>query len=51
MLKYNKPLTERVVTISGPGIKNPSNYKLKIGTNFSEILLKTDIYFPLPQCN
>lgn len=42
-LKNGKPLTERIVTISGNGIKNPGNYKLKIGTNFNEILLKTDI--------
>ncbi len=43
MLKYHKPLVDRMVTISGDGIKNPSNYLLKIGTNFSEVLLKTDI--------
>ena len=43
-LKYHKPLVERIVTISGPGIKKPNNYLLKVGTNFSEVLLKTDIY-------
>ena len=42
-LKYHKPLIERIVTISGEGIKNPSNYLLKNGTNFSEVILKTDI--------
>ena len=42
-LKYHKPLIDRIVTISGNGIKNPSNYLLKNGTNFSEIILKTDI--------
>ncbi len=47
MLKYNKPLTERIVTISGPGIKKQANYKVKIGTNFSEIILKTEGYAKL----
>ena len=42
-LKYHKPITERIVTISGEGIKNPANYNLKIGSNFNEILLKTNI--------
>ena len=43
MLKYHKPLVDRIVTISGSGVKTPNNYLLKIGTNFSEVLLKTDI--------
>ena len=43
VLKYHKVLNERIVTISGNGIKKPANYKLKIGTNFNEILLKRDI--------
>lgn len=42
-LKYHKPLIDRIVTISGEGIKNSSNYLLKNGTNFSEVILKTDI--------
>ena len=44
MLKYHKPLTERIVTITGDGIKKPANYLLKVGTNFSEVLLKTNMY-------
>lgn len=44
MLKYHKPLTERIVTLAGDGIKNPCNYKLKIGTNISELLMKTKNY-------
>ena len=44
MLKYHKPLTERIVTLAGDGIKNPCNYKLKIGTNISELLMKTNNY-------
>ena len=42
-LKYHKPLVDRIVTISGEGIKNPGNYLLKVGTNFNELLLKTNI--------
>ncbi len=42
-LKYHKPLVDRIVTIAGPGIKNPSNYLLKCGTNFNELLAKTNI--------
>ena len=44
LLKYNRPSTEKIVTIAGPGIKKPANYKVKIGTNFSEIILKTEGY-------
>lgn len=43
-LKYSKPLIDRIVTISGPGIKKPANYLLKIGTNFNELLEKTNEY-------
>lgn len=42
-LKYHKPVTERIVTITGSGIKNPANYLLKIGTNFNEVILKTNL--------
>ena len=42
-LKFHKPLTERIVTISGDGIKKPHNYQLKVGTNFNEFLLKTNL--------
>lgn len=34
----NKPLTERVVTISGKIVKKPGNYKIKIGTPLSDII-------------
>ena len=44
MFKYQKPLIERTVTISGEGIKHPANYRVKIGTNLSEIILKTEKY-------
>ena len=44
LLKFGHSLTEKIVTISGPGIKKPGNYKVKIGTNLSELMLKTDGY-------
>lgn len=44
LLKYNKSQTEKIITISGEGIKKPANYKVKIGTNLSEIILKTEGY-------
>ena len=43
VLKYHKPLSERIVTIAGDGVKNPANYLLKIGTNLSEVILKTEL--------
>ena len=42
-MKYHKPLIDRIVTVSGDGIKEPKNYLLKIGANFNELLLKTNI--------
>lgn len=44
LLKFSRPQTEKIVTISGPGIKKAANYKVKIGTNFNEIILKTEGY-------
>lgn len=49
LLKYGKPITEKIVTISGQGVKKEANYKVKIGTSFSELMLKTDGYSKLKQ--
>lgn len=43
MFKYNRPLTERVITITGPGIKK-ENVKVKIGALASEIISNLDGY-------
>ena len=48
-LKYHKPQIDRIVTISGQGIKKPNNYLLKVGTNFNELLLKTNQYKELKE--
>ncbi len=37
-VKYNKPLTDRVVTVTGPIVKKPGNYKVKIGTLVKDLL-------------
>ncbi|MCX7678337.1 MAG: electron transport complex subunit RsxC [Spirochaetes bacterium] len=35
---YKKPLYERFITISGPIVKNPGNYKVRFGTKISDII-------------
>ncbi len=37
-VEENKPLIEKVITISGEGIKQPKNLRVKIGTKFSALL-------------
>lgn len=37
----NKPLIERVVTVTGPTIKKPGNFRVRIGTPFSHLLEMT----------
>ena len=44
MLEYNRPLTERVITITGPGLKKRTNVKVKIGTLASEIIKQLEGY-------
>lgn len=36
-LKYNKPLIEKIITISGNAINKKTNVKIKIGTCFNEL--------------
>lgn len=33
-----RPLMRRIVTVSGDAIKNPKNYKVRIGTNYQELI-------------
>ena len=44
MLEYNRPLTERVITITGPGIKKSRNVKVKIGALASDVIAEIDGY-------
>ncbi len=34
----NKPCFERIVTITGEGVKNPGNFRVRIGTPLSELI-------------
>lgn len=43
MLKYHKPLVDRIVTISGDMVKKPVNVFTKIGTSVDELLDKVGI--------
>lgn len=38
VLKYEKPITGRIITISGNAVKNPQNVYVKYGTLLSDIL-------------
>lgn len=33
-----RPLMRRVITVTGSAIKNPNNFKVKLGTNFNELI-------------
>lgn len=35
---FRKPLTHRIVTITGPGVKEPKNVLVPIGTRFQEVI-------------
>ncbi|MDD4179584.1 MAG: SLBB domain-containing protein, partial [Candidatus Margulisbacteria bacterium] len=37
-VKLGKPLIERVVTVTGLGIKEPKNLMVRIGTTFAEVI-------------
>ena len=40
---YNKPLIERVVTVSGDGVETPANYLVRIGTPMNDLLEKCKV--------
>lgn len=37
-VQKNKPLFERVVTVTGKAVSNPSNFKVRIGTSTTELI-------------
>ena len=37
-IKFGKPLIQRVVTVTGSGVKDPQNLMVKIGTTFGEVI-------------
>jgi len=38
MFKYGQPLIERVITVTGPGIRHPANLLVPIGTKLSDVI-------------
>ncbi|MCK4539448.1 MAG: electron transport complex subunit RsxC [Candidatus Krumholzibacteria bacterium] len=38
MIRYNRPLIQRVVTVTGSGIKHPKNVLARVGTKFSDLI-------------
>lgn len=44
LLKYNTPIVDRIITITGTGIRKPVNIKVKIGTSLNEIIENNDGY-------
>ena len=47
-IREGKPLYERIVTVTGKGIKNPKNLIVKIGTPFSEVIKQCGGYSGVP---
>jgi electron transport complex protein RnfC len=37
-VEEGKPMIERVVTVTGPGLKNPGNFMVRLGTPFSVLI-------------
>ncbi|MCI4624842.1 MAG: RnfABCDGE type electron transport complex subunit C, partial [Candidatus Magnetoovum sp. WYHC-5] len=37
-VRYNRPVVERVVSVTGAGIKNPKNLKVRIGTQIKDVI-------------
>ena len=37
-VRYNIPLMERIVTVTGDAIKDPCNFRVMIGTNYKELI-------------
>ncbi|GAA0744939.1 electron transport complex subunit RsxC [Clostridium oceanicum] len=37
-----RPLTERVITVTGEAVKNPKNFRMKLGTNLKELIEACD---------
>ena len=37
-IEYNRPLIDRIVTLNGNGIKNPMNYRVRIGVLYGDLI-------------
>lgn len=47
-VKEGRPLMERIVTITGDAIQDPCNYKVRIGTNYQELLEDAGGFYKTP---
>lgn len=43
-LKYKRPISRRIVTITGEYVKEPKNYIIKLGTSLKDVLAEFDGY-------
>ena len=46
---YDKPLIERVLTVSGGAVRNPANLKVRIGTSMAELFEEAGGFREVPQ--
>ncbi len=37
-VRYGRPLIERYVTVTGRGVKDPKNFRVRLGTQFSQLI-------------
>lgn len=44
-----KPLMERIVTVTGDAIKNPRNFRVRIGTNYHELIDEAGGFIAQPE--
>lgn len=44
-----RPLTERIVTVTGDGVRNPANFRVRIGTSYQELLEAAGGLFGKPE--
>jgi len=44
LLKYKQPILERIITITGDGVKKPCNIRVKIGSSIKEVMTAIDAY-------
>jgi len=44
-IKYRKCVMTRIVTVSGSGVKKPSNFRVRIGTSFRDVLTAAECDF------
>ena len=48
-VKYGRPLMNRIVTVTGDCIKTPQNFKVRIGTNYHELIEEAGGFIKEPE--